>query len=463
MATGTKTRPFLRQLEATGCPFYVIGPNGTLVYLAAGCGDWLRVDLESLIGRRCIAGSPISDDPLDGLAAALSPPVGLVSRGTGSLRILPPPVGDFRPAPMEVRFTRVGGEDSAITIAIGGSFDDRAIDPEIREAVAVRSQLDAWRRQNAELANQATAGQSAAARRLRRRLRVASATRTDLGLLGPRGCFGEAIARSIHHVSAKNEPVVAFDGSLMDPELLDTVLAPITGPLAESRQTQSTALVRNTDEMPVEAQLRLVELWNSFDGRLRLIGLCRRQAHLVSSSNSDRPTAPSIDDEGLVRGVCHELWEILSALTVPIESLVDRVEDIPMLATAMLDRRHAAGEGPAERFTRGALDAMVVYPWPGDVEELDAAVRHAIQSAPSETIGIEQLPLAIRSYRSGQGSVAAKRLSLSLDDALSRFELRMIEQALEATDGNRAEAARRLGISRARLLRRIEATPDQGE
>lgn len=461
MATGTKARPFLRQLEASGRPFYVIGSNGNLIYLAAGCADWLRVDLESLVDRRCVAGASISDEPLDRLAAALSPPPGLTHRGTASLRVQPPPVGDLRPQPMEVRFTRVGEDDTALILAVGGAFEDREVDREIHEAVALRSQLDHWRRSNTDLANEVTAGQSSVSRRLRRRLRVAAATRTDIGFLGPKGCCSEAIARSVHQVGSPNEPIIANDGSLMDPELLDAVLAPLIHPLTESPQSLGTTLIRNVDEMPVEAQLRLVEIWKTFDGRLRLIGLCNRRPVLTSSSDEAARVDQAINiDEASPEGICQELWEILSALTVPIESLTDRVEDIPMLAAAILDRRHAAGEGPAERFTRGALDALVMYPWPGDMEELDAAVRHAIHSSRGETIGIDQLPLAIRSYRTGEGSITTKRLNLSLDDALARFELRMIHQTLDASDGNRAEAARRLGISRARLLRRLESQDD---
>ncbi len=458
MASGTQTRPFLRLLEASGSPLYVIGPQGDLVYLSAGCADWLGVDLNLLLNRRCIAGSPVSDEPYDRLAAALSPPTGLSQRGTASLRIQPPTIGDIRPDVIEVRFTRAGHHDKAITIAVGGKFDDRVIDQELRDAVAIRSQLDRWRKKHADFTNLVTAGQSPAVRRLRRRLRVASSTRTDLCLCGPRGSGSESIARSVHQASSANEPFMAVDGSLMDPELLDAVLAPIIHPLTESPQSLATTLVRGLDEMPPEAQRRLVEIWQTFGGRLRIIGLCGTQPAVLSGTDKAKNELASslIIDEVSPEGISVDLWEILAALTVTVEPLSERVEDLPLLAAAILDKRRALGEGTAERFSRAALDAFVIYPWPGDYQELDEAIRHAIRTSRSETIGIEQLPLAIRSYRPGSGSVAAKRLNISLDDALSRFELRMIQQALEATNGNRAEAARRLGISRARLLRRID-------
>ncbi|MEM1070298.1 MAG: helix-turn-helix domain-containing protein [Planctomycetota bacterium] len=457
MASGTRTRPFLRQLEATGCPFYVIGADGTLVFLSAGCSNWLQVDLESLLERRCVAGSAVSDDPLDRLAASLSAPTGIASRGTASLRVQPPPVGDVRAEPMEVRFTRVGQAESAITIAVAGHFDDRTADHDLRDAVGVRQQLDLWRKHHAELAHLATAGQSPSVRGLRRRLRVAASVRTDFCLFGRIGCGGESIARRIHHAHVENESITAVDGSLMDPELLDAVLSPVIHPLTDSRQAVATVLVRSVDEMPVEAQTRLVEIWNTFESRLRVIGLSGPSPAVFTQSRSDTDQQPLIVEDDAPSGICSELWEILSAFTVNVEPLSNRTEDIPVLATALLDRRRASNEGSAERFSRAALDALVIYPWPGDFQELDDAVRHAIRASRGETIGVEQLPLAIRSFRPGEGSLATRQLNLSLDDAMSRFELRMIQQALKAAAGNRAEAARRLGISRARLIRRIDA------
>ncbi len=130
-----------------------------------------------------------------------------------------------------------------------------------------------------------------------------------------------------------------------------------------------------------------------------------------------------------------------------------------MLATAMLDARHAAGEATAERLSRPALDALVIYPWPRDFEELQEAIRHAARTAPGQSIGVEHLPLVIRSYRPGEGTAFSRSTTVSLDDAVQRYELRLINEAIEISGGNRAEAARRLGISRARLLRKIDEGP----
>ncbi len=457
MASGTKIRLLTRLLDASDAPLWAIGPDGRLAYLSAGCAQWLGVDAESLVDRRSVAGAPVSDETLDRLAASLSPPQGLAARGTASLRIQPPAVGDRRPTPLEVRFVRVGDGDSALTIGIGGAFDDRSVDPELQDAVALRQRLDAWRKRHAALATIATAGDSAAARRMRRRLQVAASTRTDVGLFGPDGSGNESIAARIHQLSAPKESMVSVDGPLMDAELLDATLMPLVHQLSESSEAQATALVRGLDEMPSEAQHRLATLLDTFSGRLRLLALCGpRPSVLAESLEEEQPSQAFGFDEESSRGICTKLIEVLSALTIESVPLASRVEDIPLLATAMLDARHAAGEGTAERLSRVALDALVIYPWPNNFTELDQAIRHAVGRATGPSIGIEHLPLAIRSYRPGENPSLAKSATVSLDDAVVLYELRLIDEALEAAAGNRAEAARRLGISRARLLRKID-------
>ena len=147
---------------------------------------------------------------------------------------------------------------------------------------------------------------------------------------------------------------------------------------------------------------------------------------------------------------------------IRVESLASRTEDIPLIASALVDTRHVSNVGPAERLNRAALDRLTLYPWPTNFEELDAAIRHAMSTCAGPAIGPEHLPLAIRSYRPHEPVPAKESLDQNLDQAMERFELRMIKSAIEAAGGNRSEAARRLGISRARLLRRLDEPESSG-
>ena len=456
MAAGTKFRTLARLLDAADTPLWVIGPAGSLVYLSGGVSSWLGIDAEQLLDRRSVAGSPISDDPLDFVAASMSPPSGFNHRGTASLTIQPPPLDGRKIAPLDVRFVRIGQTASSLTIAVAGHFSDKQSSSELRDAVAVRRRLDWWRQRHASIATIATAGTSAAARRLRARLHVAGSTRTHIAFFGPKGFGGESIASRIHQLSAAGEPLVTVDGPLMDAELLDATVVPLINQLASSPDARATALVRGLDEMPAEAGQRLVELLVSFAGRLRLLATCGPRPKILAE-----PFADDVDEGPLASldaraGIIPALLEFVAGLTVTVEPLTSRVEDIPLLASAMVDARRAAGDGTAERLSRAAIDSLVIYPWPGDFLELDDAIRHAMRTAPGETIGVEHLPLAIRSFRVGETTIFSKTPKLSLDETLKRLELHLIEEALQQADGNRAEAARQLGISRARLLRRLD-------
>ncbi len=458
MTSGTKFRLFSKSLDAAHAPLWVISPSGRLVYLSAGCANWLGVDPESLIDRQSLAGAPVSDHPLDRLAASLSAPPGLTKRGTASLKVQPPPIDDRRIESMEVRFVRVGRAENAITIAVGGTFADRNLDYELQDAVAIRQRLDAWRGQQDKLGSIVTAGESIAARRLRRRLQVAAAARTDIVFVGPPGCGSEAIATQIHRRSAAEEPLVTVDGPLMDAELLEATLSSIIHPLTESSAARASIIVRGLDEMPFDAQQRLAELLTTFEERLRLLALCRPGVGVLSDPEAtDKPLGDTqIGDPTTPTGVHFQLIDILSALTVSVPPLASRVQDLPTLATALVNQLRAAGETTADNISRSALDALVTYPWPNNFDELADAIRQAANRAAQGSIGIDQLPLAIRSYRSGDNPARQKLRRVSLDDAVAQFEMRLITEAIEATGGNRAEAARRLGISRARLLRKVD-------
>ncbi|MGB1707002.1 MAG: hypothetical protein ACPHF4_04160, partial [Rubripirellula sp.] len=74
-----------------------------------------------------------------------------------------------RPEAREVRFIKVGRQDTALVLAIAGDFDDRLPEPELKDAIAIRQQLDSWRRSHAATAINITAGTSKQTVRLRRR------------------------------------------------------------------------------------------------------------------------------------------------------------------------------------------------------------------------------------------------------------------------------------------------------
>ncbi|MCC9599146.1 hypothetical protein LOC67_01140 [Stieleria sp. JC731] len=449
MATSTSIRPLSRQIDKSTDPFWVIGPDGKLLYLSASVGEWLSIEPELLVGRLSVAGAAITDDPIDYLAASLAPPPGILSRGTASLLVQPSMAGKRARqfTPMETRFVKLGRADETLVFAFAGRFADATPDGDLELAKQLRQRLDTWRHHQDNLAHIAALGESRSAERLQRQIKIAAASRSDFLIESPPGCFAEAIAREIHNRSAPSEPLVVVDGSLMDAELLDASLWPILHQLADKKP--ASVILKEIDATVPEAQQRLLDHVQEHGDRLRVIGLVDCPG-LVSQTDESSDS----DDTASSNLLSPDLNDRFCGIRIRMVSLAARVDDLPLIATAMLDRRRAAGEGSADRFTAAALDALVLYPWPDNFDELDQAIRHAIRTGKQSSIGVEDLPLAIRSYR--PTVVATDAEPFDLDQTLADYERQLILSTLESADGNRAEAARRMNISRARLLRKLE-------
>jgi DNA-binding NtrC family response regulator len=106
--------------------------------------------------------------------------------------------------------------------------------------------------------------------------------------------------------------------------------------------------------------------------------------------------------------------------------------------------------------TARALRTLQAYPWPGNVRELANTIERLMILAPRPVIDVEDLP---ESLRSGRAPADRDDLGLSLEDVERRHILRV----LESTDGNRTVAARRLGLDRGTLNRKLKQWEGGGE
>jgi DNA-binding NtrC family response regulator len=354
-----------------------------------------------------------------------------------------------------VRFTKHGGPENAFVLAISGAQGDRLGTAEAAEASTLRQRLESWRRQQVALGLVVAAGTSWHSARMRTQIQLAASTRHHFAILGPRGCGGEIVARRIHASAYRPgmlpDPILLVETPLMDAELLEATLSPAAAHLSGGDRAGVTLILRGVDESPPDVQDRIVDFAQRTHGVLtadavRLIGLVSTPSRV-----GDRD-----------RGLTARMSLALGAFELAIPALASRVEDIPLIATALVESRHAGGNCVADRIGRAALDRLMLYPWPDNFDELDAAIRHASGVCRSSAIGPDDLPLAIRSFRNLGVARPAVFSKTNLDEAMREFELERIRRAVESAGGNRSEAARNLGISRARLIRRLEGN-DEGE
>lgn len=437
-------RNVVRALEAIDQPLWILSNDHELIFINAPAVAWLGIVAEDFVGRQCHVAIE-RHGRSDSVAAALAPPLGL-EEGSLLVAIASPPDVPAR----RMRYLKLGQGRDRIVLAIGTADEHQPDRDELEIASQLRDRLNQWRRQQIASGLIVTAGSSAAAMRLRQQVLLACATRQHLGISGPRGCGSEAIARRIHAAPLAAgldvDPIVTVDTPLMDAELLEATLSPAAAHLRNRSQGNVTLILRSVDESPLDVQQRITDFVLQHGSAVRLIGLLANPA-----SQRSEPAA-----------LTAQMTLALSVLELVVAPLVSRSEDIALIASALVDSRHAAGASVAERISRTAQDRLVLYPWPGNFDELESAIRHATSTARSAAIQPEDLPLAVRSYRFNP-SKRRHIVNTTLDDAMRSFELEKIHEAMDVADGNRSEAARLLGISRGRLIRRLEGSDSSSD
>lgn len=268
---------------------------------------------------------------------------------------------------------------------------------------------------------------------------------------GENGTGKGVVARAIHTVSQRSSrPFVAVNigglaESLFESELFGHVKGAFTD--AKSDRTGRFELADGgtlfLDEianisLPLQARLlRVVE-----SGEFERVGSSQtRQSdvRLISATNANLEEDVS---NGRFR---RDLLFRLNTVEIRIPPLRERREDIPLLASAFLDRHARRYRKNLDGFDDQAMRALLDHPWPGNVRELDHVVERAVLMGTQRTIG-----------RSDLGFSAAADAPRLEDLGLEEVEELLIRKALKRHEGNVSRAASMLGLSRSALYRRMQ-------
>jgi Nif-specific regulatory protein len=171
-----------------------------------------------------------------------------------------------------------------------------------------------------------------------------------------------------------------------------------------------------------------------------------------------------------------DLYYRLNVIPILIPPLRDRRDDVPFLVEHFLDKYGGQYDKEVTKMSRELVDALTQYHWPGNVRELESCIERAVVLSQDGTIGMELLPVSVRSAVEGPevpeplgapDEVAARLVrdirretagrSTNLHErVVCRVEKALIEETLAANDGVQTRTARELGISRNTLRRKIE-------
>jgi DNA-binding NtrC family response regulator len=152
-----------------------------------------------------------------------------------------------------------------------------------------------------------------------------------------------------------------------------------------------------------------------------------------------------------------DLFFRLRVVEISLPPLRQRAEDIPLLAQAFL-REFATENGKTvANFTPETLDTLLRYNWPGNVRELRTTVERAVVLARGDKITARDLPPAVREGAAGVPSAVPDRRAAAArgDLTVKEAEKELIIRALKESDGSRTLAAKKLGMSRRTLHRKL--------
>src|SRR6184192_1692723 len=291
---------------------------------------------------------------------------------------------------------------------------------------------------------------------------------------GESGTGKELAAHAIHNLSRRNKAkFVTVHSAALSPTLLESELfghekGAFTG--AHERRigrfeqaNGGTIFLDEVAEIDPSTQVKLLRVISEERAFERVGGnqTLRADVRLIAATNKN---LEQLVREGKFRD---DLFFRLNVVRITMPPLRDRKEDIPMLVRGFLRHFCKANEKPLLDLTADAMNALLTYNWPGNVRELRTAIEHGAVMAHGTKITLRDLPPNVRAATGAElpgGITPAKAFgekSSALD--LHETEKRLIMQALATTNGNITKAAKKLGISRRTLHRKINEMKAAGE
>jgi DNA-binding NtrC family response regulator len=330
-------------------------------------------------------------------------------------------------------------------------------------------------------------GASPAMQRTVQLARKAAATDMPILIEGETGAGKEILARAIRAAGPRSgKPFVTVNCGAIPENLVESILfghekGAFTGATEKHpgkfvEADGGTLFLDEVGELPPDAQVKLLRAIQ--EGEVDPVGArhtIKVDVRLISATNRDLAQRMA---DGLFR---EDLYYRLNVLTVPVPPLRSRTDEIERLAMLFLRQAASAAPVTARSLSRGAVDLLKAYDWPGNVRQLQNVIFRAAVLADSETIGVEDFPqifsqgcavpteeasAPVTPSQAGEWQVQPieenTKTTISLIDSrgemrpLADLERQAIKVAIEHYGGRLSQVARRLGIGRSTLYRKLK-------
>ena len=386
--------------------------------------------------------------------------------------------------------TAFGDLESAVTAFEGGAYEYLAKPFDITAAVSLikRASEEACRN-DPEPKEQAPAlvseivGQSPSMQELFRAIGRLSQSHVTVLITGESGTGKELVARALHrHSPRKNAPFIAINTAAIPADLLESELfghekGAFTGASEQrigrfEQARGGTLFLDEIGDMPMPMQTKLLRVLS--DASFYRVGgktLVHADVRVIAATNQNLEERVR---EGLFR---EDLYHRLNVIRLRLPPLRDRPEDIPALAEHFLTLAAKSLKTEKKHLSQKASERIAVFPFPGNVRQLENLCNYLTVMAPSQVIEVEDLPAEFtepkvtesagkapfpeganwKSALREEASQALEAGKSNVMDSLTRdFETVLYRAALDQTHGKRILAAKKLGVGRNTLTRKLK-------
>jgi len=310
----------------------------------------------------------------------------------------------------------------------------------------------ALRRSLAETADDRILGESKPMKQVFRVISKVAPTDLSVLVLGDTGTGKELVARDVHARSPRDgKPFIAINCGAIPEQLLESELFGHRKGAFTGAETDKIGRIEAADggtlfldeigEMPMNLQVKLLRvLQERVIERVGEVSPRPIDVRVIAATNRD-PQAMISDST-----FREDLYYRLNEVTITLPPLRERGEDVVLLAQYFLKTFHDRYGGRATGFTNAALLALKQHAWPGNVRQLENAVKKAVIMSDRALLNEDDLGLARIS----------KRHIASLTEAQEQFKMDYIRRVLDMNGWNKAQTARDLGVDARTIFRYIE-------
>ena len=442
-----------RYFDKLESPVYLLSVDSIVLYANEACAKWVGLNRDVIVGIRCIYSSNDCENHVEERLQGLCPPPeyfetenSVDGRAVFFAQVQDGGQSSWRKASCS-RLFDANGQLTNVLVACESVLPEKPISVSHRQQVsaeAIHNALQGIRSRTRQTYSlDSLVGSSIFASHLQSQVTAAVKSEANLLISGPRGSGKEHFARTIHHTRNKeNAELIPVHCSIADQALIQQNIKDIVANTTSRHESNSPRclLLLDVDRLGEASQTELLGFFRLPDFTLNT--LATSSDPLLSLAEANR--------------FSKELAFKLSTSAIDLPALKQRPEDIPLLAQSLLERHNSKRAKQKSGFSDEVIDLLVEYEWPENIDELNRVIQSAVDKASHAIVGENDLPDDFLHALKAQRIGTAQQNEIDLNDFMSEIERELITRALGQAKGNKTKAAKLLGISRGKLLRRIQ-------